>query len=101
MSLIAEPKAPVLPSSPGVLIVEDEPAISELVTDALKRELHCRVRTAGSLKQAKRIMATEQIDLLIADGEKPLALAGVMGGLNSEVSAATTRIVQVAQPIEG
>lgn len=32
-------------------------------------------------------------DLMIADGEKPLALAGVMGGLNSEVGAATTRIV--------
>ena len=29
---------------------------------------------------------------MIADGEKPLALAGVMGGLNSEVSEATTRI---------
>ncbi|MGA2233060.1 MAG: response regulator [Tepidisphaeraceae bacterium] len=67
MSLIAEPKAPVLPASPGVLIVEDEAAISELVTKALQVELHCRVRTAGSIKQAKRIMATEQIDLLVAD----------------------------------
>ncbi len=29
-------------------------------------------------------------DLLIADGDKPLAIAGVMGGLNSEVSDSTT-----------
>jgi phenylalanyl-tRNA synthetase beta chain len=32
-------------------------------------------------------------DLLIADPEKPLAIAGVMGGLNSEVSDSTTELV--------
>ena len=32
-------------------------------------------------------------DLLIADPKKPLAIAGIMGGLNSEVSAATTDLV--------
>ncbi len=32
-------------------------------------------------------------DLLIADSEKPLAIAGIMGGLNSEVSAATIDLV--------
>ena len=32
-------------------------------------------------------------DLLIADPEKPLAIAGIMGGLNSEVGTATTDLV--------
>ena len=32
-------------------------------------------------------------DLLIADNNKPLAIAGVMGGLNSEVSDSTTTIL--------
>jgi len=32
-------------------------------------------------------------DLLICDGERPVALAGVMGGLNSEVSDHTQRIL--------
>ncbi len=32
-------------------------------------------------------------DLLIADPEKPLAIAGIMGGMNSEVGAATTSLV--------
>jgi phenylalanyl-tRNA synthetase beta chain len=31
--------------------------------------------------------------LLITDGEKPIALAGVMGGANSEVTTGTTRIL--------
>ncbi|HEY2523808.1 MAG TPA: phenylalanine--tRNA ligase subunit beta [Candidatus Binataceae bacterium] len=35
----------------------------------------------------------EPADLLIADAERPLAIAGIMGGLNSEVSAATTDLV--------
>jgi phenylalanyl-tRNA synthetase beta chain len=35
----------------------------------------------------------EPADLLIADPERPLAIAGIMGGLNSEVSAATTGLV--------
>src|SRR2546428_2211936 len=32
-------------------------------------------------------------DLVIADGEKPVALAGVMGGLTSEVGDRTTRVL--------
>jgi CheY-like chemotaxis protein len=67
MSLIAEPKAPVLPTSPTVLVVEDDPAILELLQESLHRELGCRVRPADSVKRAKRILATESIDLLVAD----------------------------------
>jgi phenylalanyl-tRNA synthetase beta chain len=37
--------------------------------------------------------ALEADDLMIADGAKPLALAGVMGGLNSEVGDATRAIL--------
>ena len=55
------------------------------------------VRRAGSdrefitLDNEKRALAPD--DLLIADGEKPLAIAGIMGGQNSEVSDATTTIL--------
>ncbi|MEA2650063.1 MAG: phenylalanyl-tRNA synthetase beta chain, partial [Candidatus Binataceae bacterium] len=47
-------------------------------------------REFETLDNVKRML--DPADLMIADGEKPLALAGVMGGLNSEVSESTTRI---------
>jgi len=55
------------------------------------------VRRAGNdrefvtLDNEKRQLASD--DLLIADAEKPLAIAGIMGGLNSEVSDSTTTIL--------
>ncbi len=54
------------------------------------------VRRAGADREFETLdnvkRALEPDDLVIADGAKPLALAGVMGGLNSEVSDATTHI---------
>src|SRR5207245_6544436 len=55
------------------------------------------VRRAGedgefdTLDGTKR--ALDANDLMIADREKPLAIAGVMGGQNSEVSADTSAII--------
>jgi phenylalanyl-tRNA synthetase beta chain len=55
------------------------------------------VRRAGddrefvTLDNEKRQLAPGE--LLIADGEKPLAIAGIMGGQNSEVSDSTTSIL--------
>jgi len=55
------------------------------------------VRRAGdnrefvTLDNEKRELAPD--DLLIADAEKPLAIAGIMGGLNSEVSDSTATIL--------
>jgi phenylalanyl-tRNA synthetase beta chain len=55
------------------------------------------VRTAGqgetfvTLDQKERVLDSEM--LMICDGEKPVAIAGVMGGLNSEIHSATTRVL--------
>ncbi len=45
----------------------------------------------STLDGIERSLASD--DLLIADGEGPTALAGVMGGLHSEISATTTRLL--------
>lgn len=55
------------------------------------------VRTANkgetftTLDQKNRQLSPDM--LMICDGEKPIALAGVMGGLNSEIEKSTTRVL--------
>lgn len=55
------------------------------------------VRTAGpgerfiTLDQKERVLDPEM--LMICDGEKPVAVAGVMGGLNSEIRDGTSRVL--------
>lgn len=55
------------------------------------------VRTANegenfvTLDKKERKLSSEM--LMICDGEKPVAIAGVMGGLNSEIKQSTTRIL--------
>lgn len=44
-----------------------------------------------TLDEKERILSSE--DLLITDGEKPLAIAGIMGGKDSGVSSETTSII--------
>jgi phenylalanyl-tRNA synthetase beta chain len=54
------------------------------------------VRSAGSDKKFKTLDSKERTlrddVLMICDGEKPVALAGIMGGENSEISNSTTSV---------
>ncbi|HWA07654.1 MAG TPA: phenylalanine--tRNA ligase subunit beta [Ignavibacteria bacterium] len=54
------------------------------------------VRSAGNDKKFKTLDSKERTlrddVLLICDGEKPVALAGIMGGENSEISNSTTSV---------
>lgn len=64
--------------------------------DASKISGKLRVQRAGKFKKIKtldeQIRVLNKDDLLIADDKKPLALAGTMGGAESEVDESTTRI---------
>ncbi|ADI38891.1 phenylalanine--tRNA ligase subunit beta [Waddlia chondrophila] len=63
----------------------------------LLEERRIVVRTAQegeafvSLDEKRRVLTSD--DLLICDGKKPVAIAGVMGGLNSEVHEGTVNIL--------
>lgn len=52
-----------------------------------------------TLDNVERTLAPHM--LLVTDGAKPIALAGVMGGANSEVSAETTTIVLESAKFDG
>lgn len=64
--------------------------------DAAKITGKLRVQRAGKFKAIttldEQVRKLHADDLLIADDVKPLALAGTMGGLDSEVDVDTTRI---------
>lgn len=47
--------------------------------------------TFVTLDKKERILSSDM--LMICDGKKPVALAGVMGGLNSEITDHTTRVL--------
>jgi phenylalanyl-tRNA synthetase beta chain len=55
------------------------------------------VRTAKDNEKFKTLDGKERIltsdTLMICDGQKPVAIAGVMGGENSEIEASTTRVL--------
>ncbi len=64
----------------------DKVAGSKLIIRFAKKN-----ETLVTLDEEKRTLTEE--DLIIADSEKPLALAGVMGGLDSSVTSQTTRVL--------
>ncbi|CAG7614084.1 Phenylalanine--tRNA ligase beta subunit [Paenibacillus solanacearum] len=66
---------------------------------------HIDVRLASEGEKLVTLDGTERTlephMLLITDGVKPVALAGVMGGLNSEVTDGTTRILLESAKFDG
>lgn len=60
-----------IPKRARVLIVDDEPATIELVADVVGRATNCKLFTAADLAQAKVILQSEDVDLLLADLNLP------------------------------
>ena len=56
---------------PKVLVVDDEPALIELVSDVFARASDCRLIAARDLREAESIIKKESIDLLLADVRLP------------------------------
>ena len=53
-----------------VLVVDDEPTITELLKDALSREPNI-ILSAGSAEEALSMLAREQVDVVISDERMP------------------------------
>jgi FixJ family two-component response regulator len=52
---------------PNVLVVDDEQSMIELVDDVVAKQVNCRVLSAKSIKQARKILATQAVDMMVAD----------------------------------
>lgn len=69
-SVIAQPASkPDL--QPRVLVVDDEPSLREIIEDTLRRGMDCQVVSAGTVAEARTILLTQSIQLLIADVNLP------------------------------
>ncbi len=61
---------------------------------AASRVVARRARPGETIESIDHVARTlEPYDLVIADGERPVAIAGVMGGVDSEISEQTTRVL--------
>jgi len=65
-----KPKTPP-PQPPRVLVVDDEPNLVEVIGDVVGRGMGCRVVTAANISQARKILASQPIELLVADLNLP------------------------------
>jgi DNA-binding response OmpR family regulator len=56
---------------PRILVVDDEPNLTELVGAVVGQSIPCRIATAGSIAQAKELIASQPFELLVADVNLP------------------------------
>lgn len=56
---------------PRVLVVDDEPALIELVDDVIGSRLQCKIVPAGTIAEARKILASQTIELMVADINLP------------------------------
>src|SRR5438309_10198350 len=54
-------------SPPRILVVDDEPMLIELVGDVVGKTIPCKLVSAKSIAEARKILATTNIELLVAD----------------------------------
>jgi DNA-binding response OmpR family regulator len=71
MTPVRQPPETERSISPRVLVVDDEFDVVELLSDALGRNVDCRLLCAPSFAQASQLIETQAVDLLIADLHLP------------------------------
>ncbi len=71
MMPVAVPVKPSKTAPPRLLVVDDESSLIDLVGDAVERNLECRLSTAGTIAEARQILAKQPVDLLVVDLNLP------------------------------
>lgn len=69
--MVTTQSKPIAQTGPRVLVVDDERMVMELFRDIIAENLDCDLLFASDLHEAKRILAGQRIDLLVADVRLP------------------------------
>lgn len=56
---------------PRILVVDDEPVLIDLVNDIVRRLVDCRIVSARNLSEAREILDSEPVELLVVDLHLP------------------------------
>ena len=56
---------------PRVLIVEDEAPLADMIREAVEGSVECRLDIVNSVREARRVLATEPVEVLITDLRLP------------------------------
>jgi FixJ family two-component response regulator len=54
-------------SPPRILVVDDEPTLIDLVDDVVGKKIPCKLVKARSLAEARKVLSSQSIELLVAD----------------------------------
>jgi len=71
MTPVRQPPETERSASPRVLIVDDEFDVVDFVSDALGRNVDCRLTSAANIAEADQVIENQPLDLLIADLNLP------------------------------
>src|ERR1700691_626541 len=71
MTPVRQPPQTATTASPRVLIVDDEFDVVDFVSDALGRNVDCRLTSADNIAEADQVIENQSLDLLIADLNLP------------------------------
>lgn len=71
MAPVVKPSKAQTAHQPRVLVVDDEPALVELVRDLVGKHVDCKVYAASTIEQARRILANGPVEVLVTDIHLP------------------------------
>ena len=62
---------PEVADQPRVLVVDDEPALIEVIGDVVRQYVDCKIVAATTLQQARKILASGPVEVLVTDVHLP------------------------------
>src|SRR5579871_4054008 len=85
-------------SVPRVLVVDDEATLREVIEDVVHRSAECEVITAGTIAEARKILISQPVQVLVADINLPDGKGTSLLPVLQEHQPTASAIVITGQP---